>query len=72
MNYFDTPAPWAYSWCYFFATMGTLVLISGIISVVVNSRSMGFLLTLFVVLITLMEAATFFTLFWMCRGSLRH
>ena len=63
---------WAYSWCYFFATMGTLVLLSGIINVVMNSNSMGFALTMLIVFITLIQAATFFTLFWMCRGSLQH
>jgi len=66
----ERPPHWAYNWCYFFATMGFIVFFTGIISVL-NTKNLGLGITLLVVIVTLIEAATFFTLFWMCRASLQ-
>ena len=62
---------WAYSWCYFFATMGMLVFATGVVSLF-NSRQLGAGLSMLIIFVTLIESATFFTLFWMCRASLQY
>jgi hypothetical protein len=66
------PAPrWAYNWCFFFAVMGTLVFLTGIFSLF-GAKQLGTMLSVFVFLVTMIETATFFTLFWMCRASLQN
>lgn len=61
---------WAHNWCYFFATMGIIVFVTGVVSIF-NTKQLGLGISLLVAVVTLIEAATFFTLFWMCRASLQ-
>ena len=63
---------WAYSWCYFFATMGVIVLITGCLNLYLNASKLGPMITLLIFLAVMVDVATFFTLFWMCRSSLRN
>ncbi len=60
---------WAYNWCYFFAGMGILAILSGFSALFVGKR-LGMGLTSLYLLSALVQAATSLTLFWMCRTSL--
>jgi hypothetical protein len=64
----DVPA-WAYSWCYFFVFMGLSSLITGL-SAIFLSKKLGLGLTILSLTTAIIQAATAFTLFWMCRRSL--
>jgi hypothetical protein len=66
----DYVPTWAYSWCYFFALVGVLSLIRGVVALCLI-RTLGVLVTTVAVMDALVQAATSFTLFWMCRSSLR-
>jgi len=66
----DHVPQWAYSWCYIFAIYGALALINPVISILAV-RQLGIPLALLLTATGLMTAATNFTLFWMCRSSLR-
>ena len=65
----DNVPAWAYSWCYFFVFMGISSLITGA-SAIFLSQKLGLGLTLLSLITALVQAATAFTLFWMCRRSL--
>ena len=65
----ETPPAWSYSWCYFFAGMGFLAILSGF-SVLFANKRIGTGLVLLALLSALIQAATSMTLFWMCRTSL--
>jgi hypothetical protein len=65
----ETPPAWAYSWCYFFAGMGFLAILSGFGVLFANKR-VGTGLVLLALLSALIQAATSMTLFWMCRTAL--
>jgi hypothetical protein len=65
----DIPS-WAYNWCYFFAFLGSLQLLKIPIALLLLNR-IGFTLFLFVLAEVAINSATLFTLFWMCRSSLR-
>jgi hypothetical protein len=62
---------WAYNWCYFFAFLGALQLLKIPILLFVFQK-IGLVLSLFVLADVLVNSATLFTLFWMCRSSLRN
>lgn len=61
---------WAYNWCYYFAALGLLAIITGFIGLFA-SKKLGAGLTLMYLVAALIQAATALTLFWMCRSSLR-
>jgi len=61
---------WAFSWCYIFAILGVVALIYPILALL-WVRGLGISLALLVAIAGLMLTATYFTLFWMCRSSLR-
>jgi hypothetical protein len=65
----DIPS-WAYNWCYFFAFLGALQLLKLPIALLLLNR-IGLTLFLFVLAEVAINSATLFTLFWMCRSSLR-
>ena len=65
----DAPR-WAYSWCYFFAGMGVVSILTGL-SGLIFSKKLGFGLLVMYLLAALIQAATSFTLFYMCHASLR-
>lgn len=60
---------WAYNWCYFFAAMGIVAVLSGFSALFVGKR-LGIGLISLYLLSALIQAATSMTLFWMCRTSL--
>jgi uncharacterized membrane-anchored protein len=66
---FEDVPKWAYSWCFFFAFMGFMSLFTGI-SALFLSNKLGFPLLILYLIAALGQAATSFTLFWMCRRSL--
>ena len=61
---------WAYSWCYIFAALGIVSLLKPVVALLMV-KELGLPLTIVVATAGLMAAATNFTLFWMCRSSLR-
>ena len=65
----ETPPEWAFSWCYFFAGMALLTVISGF-SILFASKRIGTGLVILALLSALIQAATSMTLFWMCRTAL--
>jgi hypothetical protein len=67
---FDYVPSWAYSWCYIFAVVGCISLVKPLIALTFR-KSLGVTLFVIIVLEALVQAATMFTLFWMCRSSLR-
>ena len=71
MNYFDTPPPWAYSWCYYFLAAAAIPVISAILLVVNGSSKLGMTALLLFLFAALIQSATFLTMFWMCRSSLK-
>lgn len=71
MNYFDTPAPWAYSWCYYFLAAAAIPVISAILLVVNGASKLGMTALLLFLVAALIQSATFLTMFWMCRSSLK-
>jgi hypothetical protein len=66
----DHVPQWAYSWCYIFAALGFIALLKPLMAVFMM-RELGVTLALLVASAGLIAAATNFTLFWMCRSSLR-
>lgn len=66
---FETPPAWAFSWCYFFAGMSLLAILSGF-SILFASKRIGTGLVILALLSALIQAATSMTIFWMCRTSL--
>jgi len=70
-KFLDDIPSWAYNWCYFFAFLGALQLLKIPILLLVAGK-IGFVLSLFVLADVLVNSATLFTLFWMCRSSLRN
>jgi len=71
MNYFDTPAPWAYSWCYYFLAAAAIPVISAILLVLNGAGKLGIVALLLFLFAALIQSATFLTMFWMCRSSLK-
>lgn len=65
----ENPPSWARSWCYYFLAAGMIPIIAAVLLLFGSTRmNLGVIfLYLFAALI---QAATFFTLFWMCRKSL--
>ena len=64
----DRPA-WAYNWCYFFAGMGVVSILTGLSGLLVGKK-LGTGLLVMYLLAAVVQAATSFTLFYMCRSSL--
>jgi len=60
---------WAYNWCYFFAALGVMSLITGIVGLTLYKKMPGPLIVASL-LAAVIQAATAFTLFYMCRSSL--
>lgn len=61
---------WAYNWCYYFAAMGILAIVTGFFGLFA-SKKLGAGLTVIYLAAALIQSATAMTLFWMCRSSLR-
>ena len=61
---------WAYNWCYYFAALGILSILTGFFGLFAGKK-LGAGLTLMYLAAALIQAATSLTLFWMCRSSLR-
>jgi hypothetical protein len=65
----DQVPEWARSWCYFFAAMAFVTMLSGVLTLFM-SRKLGLATTILSLLAALIQAATGMTLFYMCRTSL--
>ena len=65
----DRVPSWARNWCYVFAFMGFMAIITGVIGIF-SSGALGGRLTIAYLVAAIIQAATAFTLFWMCRTSL--
>ena len=61
---------WAYNWCYYFAGLGFVSVLLGFMGLFFGKK-IGVGMTLMYLVAALVQAATAFTLFWMCRSSLR-
>jgi hypothetical protein len=61
---------WAYNWCYFFAGMGIVSLITAVMGLTLYKK-LSTPLLIASLLAALIQAATAFTLFYMCRSSLK-
>ena len=70
LNIDEVPS-WAKQWCYIFATLGFVVLITAILALL-QAPKLGFAFAMFFFTVSLIQTATYFTLFWMCRSSLRN
>ena len=66
----DNVPTWTYGWCYFFAAMGLVTLVSGAAGLTMYKK-LGTTLTVLSLIAALVQAATAFTLFYMCRSSLK-
>ena len=66
----DTRPNWAYNWCYFFAVMGVLTLLTGLGTLALYKK-MATPLIVASLIAAGIQAATAFTLFYMCRSSLQ-
>ena len=71
MDMLSTPPAWAYSWCYYFLIAAAIPVISAILLVVSGSNKLGTTALLLFVFAALIQSATFLTMFWMCRSSLK-
>lgn len=60
---------WTFTWCYFFAFMGVVSLLTGVAGLAMFKK-LGLTLTALSLVAALVQAATAFTLFYMCRSSL--
>jgi len=65
----DSRPTWAYNWCYFFAALGVLSVITGFTGLLLYKK-MGTPLLIASLLAAVVQAGTAFTLFYMCRSSL--
>lgn len=65
----DARPNWAYNWCYFFAGMGIVSLITAVLGLTLYKKLEAPLLVTSLIA-ALIQAATAFTLFYMCRSSL--
>ena len=61
---------WARNWCYYFAAIAAMAVISGF-SALFMGKKLGTGLMIFSIVGALVQAATAMTMFWMCRSSLR-
>jgi hypothetical protein len=68
-NVDDVPS-WAYSWCFYFMFLGVMSLLTAV-GVIFLVNKMGVLVAGGYMVMALVQAATAFTLFWVCRSSLR-
>ncbi len=66
----DERPGWAYGWCYFFAALGVISVLTGLGSLAFYKKMATPLLVASFVA-ALVQAATAFTLFYMCRSSLQ-
>ena len=66
----DYVPAWAYSWCYIFAVMGVLSLFKPLLALLFF-KELGALGTIVIIADGVLQSATMFTIFWMCRSSLR-
>jgi hypothetical protein len=60
---------WAHNWCYYFAGMGIVAILTGFVGLFA-SKKLGMGLTIIYLIAALTQSATALTLFWMCRSSL--
>ena len=65
----DTVPTWAHNWCYVFAFLGFMAIGTAIAGLLFG-KSMGMQLTIISFIAAMVNAATSFTFFWMCRRSL--
>ena len=76
MTYFfgidaDTVPSWAKQWCYIFLVLAFVALLPAILGLF-QVRRFGLAFTILFLLVSLIQATTYCTLFWMCRSSLRN
>ena len=71
MDFLNTPAPWAYSWCYYFLAAAAIPVISAILLILNGVGKVGMSALLLFLFAALIQSATFLTMFWMCRSSLK-
>lgn len=67
----DTPAPWAYSWCWVYYFSVVLTFAGAIMIAVTSWKKMNMVAIVGLILITLIQAAHGLTYFWVCRSSLK-
>ncbi len=65
----DRVPSWAHNWCYYFAGIGIVAILTGFVGLFA-SKKLGMGLTIVYLIAALTQAATALTLFWMCRSSL--
>jgi hypothetical protein len=67
----STPPAWAYSWCYYFLFAAAIPVISAVLLLLNNEGKIGMSALLLFSFAALIQGATFLTMFWMCRTSLK-
>jgi len=68
-NFDDVPS-WAHTWCFYFMFMGVMSILTGV-GAVIYGKKIGFGVAAAYMVAALVQAATAFTMFWMCRSSLK-
>lgn len=69
MAWFERVPSWAYQWCFFFVFTGVMAIVTGLIALL-NMKQLGASVSILYLVASLVQAATAFTMFWMCRRSL--
>lgn len=67
----DTPAPWAYNWCwvYFLIAIGTVI--GALVALIFSWKKLNLVSMIALVLVTVVQVAHGLTYFWVCRSSLK-
>ena len=66
----DARPAWAYNWCYFFAALGLVSVLTGLGTLALYKKIATPLIVASLIAAGI-QAATAFTLFYMCRSSLQ-
>jgi hypothetical protein len=61
---------WAYSWCFYFLFLGFMSIVTGLGAIFLGKK-IGMGVALAYMIAAFVQAATAFTMFWMCRSSLK-
>ncbi len=67
----DTPASWAYSWCWVYYLSVLLTIIGAFMILITSWKKMNMMAVVGLALITLVQVAHGLTYFWVCRTSLK-
>ncbi len=65
----DSVPEWARSWCYYFAATAFVTMAAGILTMFLSPKQ-GFVTSVMILMVAVIQAATAMTLFWMCRAAL--